>query len=83
MQQENVYGTYVHGIFDKGEIAENVVLALEKKKGITLSFTKGLDYDTIKEAEYDKLAETLRQYLDMDAIYGMLREANYEYRDEN
>ena len=83
MQQENVYGTYVHGIFDKGEIAENVVLALAKKKGITLSFTKGLDYDTIKEAEYDKLAETLRQYLDMDAIYGMLREANYEYRDEN
>ena len=28
-----------------------------------------------KEEQYDKLAETMREYLDMDAVYGMLREA--------
>ena len=82
MQKKNVYGTYVHGIFDRGEIAQTIVRALGKKKGISASLEKALDYREIKEREYDKLAETLRQYLDMDAVYGMLREAEYEYGKE-
>ena len=79
MQKKNVYGTYVHGIFDQGEIAQTIVRALEAKKGISDSLENALDYREIKEREYDKLAETLRQYMDMDAVYGMLREAEYEY----
>ena len=36
------------------------------------------NYQEFKETQYDKLAETLREYLDMDAVYGMLREARYD-----
>ena len=34
----------------------------------------GVDYGLFKEQQYDKLAATLRKYLDLDAIYKMMRE---------
>ena len=37
-----------------------------------------LDYQAFKEKEYDKLADTLREYLNMEEIYGMLREADLD-----
>ncbi|MGN0346060.1 MAG: cobyric acid synthase [Lachnospiraceae bacterium] len=71
----NVYGTYVHGIFDKGCIATAVVQALAEKKGILVGERTFEDYQSFKEKQYDKLADTLREYLNMEEIYGMLREA--------
>jgi adenosylcobyric acid synthase len=73
---KNVYGTYLHGIFDKGEIAAEVVRSLAEKKGISLIDTEIEDYQSFKEKQYDKLADILREYLDMDKIYGMLKDAN-------
>lgn len=70
----NVYGTYVHGIFDKGKIAGALIGALAEKKGLSFS-EEFLDYRKFKETQYDKLAEILRQYLDMERIYDCLREA--------
>lgn len=70
--KNNVYGTYVHGIFDEGDIAAEIVKALGIKKGISMEHLSGMDYQAFKEREYDKLADTLRKYLDMDAIYRML-----------
>lgn len=72
---ENVYGTYIHGIFDKGEAATALVGALAKKKGITIGNTLCMDYADFKEKQYGKLADVLSEYLDMEAVYGMLREA--------
>lgn len=72
----NVYGTYVHGIFDKGNIAETVIRALAEKKGILESQVSFEDYQTFKEKQYDKLADTLREYLDMNTIYQILKEAH-------
>ncbi len=74
----NVYGTYVHGIFDKGEIADAVVQALAEKKGIRMEEGAFEDYQSFKEKQYDKLADTLRRHLNMEGIYGMLREAHLE-----
>lgn len=74
----NVYGSYIHGLFDAAAIAEHIVGYLAQKKGIKLSGDSFLDYSVYKEQQYDKLADTLRQYLDMDAIYGMLREAEID-----
>lgn len=70
----NVYGTYVHGIFDEGDIAFQIVKALGAKKGISMEHLSGMDYQAFKEKEYDKLADTLRQYLDMDAVYRIMEE---------
>lgn len=77
-RNKNVYGTYVHGIFDKGCIATAVVQALAKKKGIWIGEGAFEDYRSFKEKQYDKLADTLREYLNMEEIYGMLRESRLE-----
>lgn len=74
----NIYGTYVHGIFDKGKTAEALVNALGIRKGVKIK--KGIfeDYRSFKESQYDKLAAVLRRYLDMEDIYGIFREARLE-----
>lgn len=74
----NVYGSYVHGLFDKGEMANAIVQTLEEHKGIQLKDGGFEDYSTFKERQYDKLADTLRAYLNMEEIYGMLREARLD-----
>ena len=72
-QKGNVYGTYLHGIFDKKEIVSEIVRALAGKKGTEeFDFTFS-DYRDFKEKEYDRMAEILRENLDMEAIYGMLK----------
>lgn len=77
-ENKNVYGSYVHGLFDKGSMATAIVQALAQKKGITIENGVFEDYQTFKEKQYDKLADTLRAYLNMEEIYGMLREAHLE-----
>ena len=74
----NVYGSYIHGLFDSASIAEHIVEYLAEKKGVSISGGVFEDYQSFKEKQYDKLADTLRQYLDMDEIYGMLREAEID-----
>ena len=71
--RDNLYGTYVHGIFDKAEVAETIIRALMKEKGMEpevggLSF----DYEKYREEQYNRLADTMRKYLDMEAIYRIL-----------
>ncbi len=71
---ENVCGTYVHGIFDREEIAEAVIQAIGKKKGIDVSAMTGVDFAAFKETQYDILAAKLREHLDMKRIYEILEE---------
>ncbi len=73
-QKGNVYGTYVHGIFDKEEVAERIVEALAKNMGIVMEQIHGVDYQTFKETQYDILADALREHLDMKKIYQILEE---------
>lgn len=75
---KNVYGTYVHGLFDKGGIVTALVEELAKKKGITITDGKFEDFQSYKEKQYDKLADTLRNYLNMEEIYENLGEAHLE-----
>ena len=70
-----IYGSYIHGLFDMGEIAGRMIQTLAREKGISLENGVWEDYRTIKERQYDQLADTLREYLRMEDIYGMLREA--------
>ena len=72
VQKENVYGTYVHGIFDKGDIAETIIKALAERKNVNLENIDIKSYKDIKEAEYDKLADTLREFMDMDKVYEIM-----------
>ena len=73
---KNVYGTYVHGIFDKSVMASALVGALARNKGIAIENESCVDYMDFKQKQYDKLADILSEYLNMEEIYGMLGEAN-------
>ena len=73
---KNVYGTYVHGIFDKAAAAAALVGALAERKGIVLQQNTCVDYRNFKEMQYDRLADILSAYLNMEEVYGILREAH-------
>lgn len=75
ISKDNVYGTYLHGIFDADGIAPAILSMLAKRKGISVDVDDMCAFNHFKETQYDKLAETLREYIDMEFIYGMLREA--------
>ena len=52
--------------------AAKIVEALATKKGISMEAVTQQNYQEFKETQYDKLAKTLREYLDMDAVYRMM-----------
>lgn len=65
-----VYGSYVHGIFDS--CAAEIVECLCRKKGIDADKIKNVDIKALREREYDRLADMVRSSLDMDLIYKIL-----------
>ena len=73
-QKGNVYGTYVHGVFDKEEVAKAVITAIAREKGIDASDITGVDFQAFKETQYDILAAGLREHFDMEKIYQILNE---------
>lgn len=70
--KDNVYGSYIHGIFDKEEVSKAIVESLCIHKGIDYSSISTVDIEKYKEEQYDKLAEGIRNSLDMKAIYKIL-----------
>lgn len=68
----NVYGCYLHGIFDKAGVAQTIVRALMRQKGLDASQVKAFDMKEYKEQQYDKLADIIRDSLDMRAVYRAL-----------
>ena len=71
-QHGNVYGTYVHGVFDKEDVAKAVIRGIGRMKGIDTENITGVDFQAFKETQYDILAAELRKHLDMDKIYEIL-----------
>lgn len=69
---ENVYGSYIHGLFDTADFRQELARILCGRKQIPYDCAKQMSYAEYKETQYDKLADELRKHLDMDAIYKML-----------
>lgn len=68
----NIYGTYVHGIFDGDGIAVKIVEALLAKKGKKIEDIKIINFAEYKKQQYDILADAIRKNLDMRKIYEIL-----------
>ena len=64
-----VYGTYIHGIFDGEGIAAKIVEALLDRKGLSMDDVKVIDYQKYKQHQYDLLAQSVREHLDMEKVY--------------
>lgn len=69
--QGNVWGCYIHGIFDTGRCAAALVNCLMQARGLTPE-AACMDAEAYQQMQYDKLAEGLRQALDMKEIYRIL-----------
>ena len=72
---KNVFGTYVHGVFDTEEMQTAVRNFLAKQKGVCPEeYESGVTFSMAKykEEQYDKMAKIIRENLDMDMIYRIL-----------
>nr|WP_319487725.1 cobyric acid synthase [uncultured Caproiciproducens sp.] len=70
--QNNVYGTYVHGLFDCEGVTKALVRSLFRSKGLNEEQVFAVDIRAYKEQQYDLLADTLRKNLNMELIYRIL-----------
>ncbi|MDR2551728.1 MAG: cobyric acid synthase [Treponema sp.] len=69
----NVYGTYVHGVFDSGGAARVLFKILCDKKGVHPGQTESsMSFKEYKDTQYDKLAAHLRSHIDMAAVYRII-----------
>lgn len=74
----NVFGTYLHGLFDTGELTAKLVAYLADKKGVSLENYTPVNRNEYMQQQYDQLADIVREALDMDVIYRIMD----EYADE-
>ncbi len=65
----NVFGTYLHGLFDTGELTEKLTEFLCRRKGIRPEAAALVPMAAYREQQYNKLADGVRAALDMAAIY--------------
>jgi len=68
----NVWGTYLHGLFDSGEATDKLATYLCKRKGVDASAPPQEDRRAYRERQYDLLADGVRKALDMETIYRIL-----------
>lgn len=61
------WGTYIHGIFDNGAVVENI-LSLVGVKAV-----EKLDFRQYKDDNYNKLANLVRENIDLEYIYSTLQ----------
>ena len=70
----NVYGSYVHGIFDREEVAKAIISALLRAKGLSDEDVVSTDMAAYKEQQYDLLADGIRGNMDMDLLYRIVEQ---------
>lgn len=70
----NVFGTYLHGIFDEIDFTRSLLNNIREMKNLEKIESKVSSYKEFKEKEYDKLADFLREHLDIDKIYEIMNE---------
>lgn len=69
---ETVAGSYIHGIFDEVDFREAFINLLYARKGKIRGESEYLTLQEYREQQFDKLAQILRESLDMEKIYEIL-----------
>lgn len=69
ISQGNVYGTYVHGIFDERGIVSTIVRALTGK-----DYTEDTDTQSYKERNYELLADVFEKNVNTDLLKKIIEE---------
>ena len=69
----NVLGSYLHGLFDDGQLFAVIAAHLRRKKGLAGTDAAPVNLEAFREREFDRIASIVRASVDMDAIYRILR----------
>ena len=72
----NVFGTYLHGIFDDIDFTRTILNNIRKMKNLEPIESNVKSFKEFKNQQYDKLADYLREHLDMEKIYEIMSESN-------
>ena len=68
----NVFGTYLHGLFDSGELTEKLARWLCRRKEIPCHGAAPASHREYQERQLDLLAQSVRAALDMREIYRIM-----------
>lgn len=67
MISENCWGTYMHGILDNPVVIDDLLAPFG------VGNIMKVDYETFKDQQYDLLADHVRENIDMDLFYSLVR----------
>ena len=71
--QGNVLGSYLHGLFDDGQLFAAIAAHIRREKGITAEYQAPVSFEAFREREFDRIADIVRASVDMDMIYRIIR----------
>lgn len=69
VSRKNIWGTYIHGVFDADDFRNNFLNRIRKEKGLFI-LDKQVNFDLDKEL--DKLAKLIRQNIDLKLLYKIM-----------
>ena len=75
---KDVYGTYLHGVFDSGDLTGRLASLLAGRKGIPIPIMKTESRAAYRNRQYELLADAVEESLDMKAIRKAMEAYAYE-----
>ncbi len=76
--KDNVFGTYIHGLFDSIDVLQSFTDNVLVQKN--LKPKKVVSYFEMKNKEYDRLSSLVKENIDMNEIYDILKERGLELK---
>ena len=70
--QGTVFGTYLHGLFDSGELTEKLAAYLCRQKGLCPEAAAPISMERYRAQQFDLLADSVRAALDLPAVYAAM-----------
>ncbi len=68
----NVWGTYLHGLFDSGTLTQGLASFLCGRKGLAAETAAPCTHRAYQERQFDLLADGVGRALDMEAVYRIM-----------
>ena len=68
---QNVLGTYVHGIFDNTNFTQGILNNIRRKRGLQ-NVNNIETHDDLRNRELNILADTVMDNIDMKALYSII-----------
>lgn len=70
----SVAGTYIHGFFDSDGLTRSLLNSLRERKGLEPLLGAEFHYQAFREQQFDRLAAAMRENIDIEAVYAIMRD---------